>query len=185
MNLKILFIENIPWLQRVWWLQVVDSRGMTLTQRKLQEKILNSQNFFTNFLNSQNSWNSLLAIETLEPLQTSLLPTSTLGGSIWVLFIAKTLGYQEGFMPLMSSRCMQEVNLLSSSSFGHMGNESSCFLLLRTEHYSLFFFFLLDKHKETIVQIYRCTKDFWNLLSRLTHRSSVKDKLRVYVWIIW
>ena len=89
MNLKILFIENIPWLQRVWWLQVVDSRGMTLTQRKLQEKILNSQNFFTNFLNSQNSWNSLLAIGTLEPLQTSLLPTSALMKKVEAAYIGE------------------------------------------------------------------------------------------------
>ena len=40
-------------------------------------------------------------------------------------------------------------------------------------HYILFF--LLDKHREKIVQIYICIKDSWNLLSRLTHRSSLND----------
>ena len=29
MNLKILFIENIPWLQRVVEYKLVDSKGMT------------------------------------------------------------------------------------------------------------------------------------------------------------
>ena len=61
-----------------------------------------------------------------------------------------------------------------------------------TMHYSFFsfsfFLYILQiffSWINTKRQIHRCTKDFWNLLSGLTHRSSVKDKLRVYIWIIW
>ena len=35
MNLKILFIENIPWLQRVVEYKLVDSRGMTQSDESL------------------------------------------------------------------------------------------------------------------------------------------------------
>ena len=79
------FENNFYWkytlITESWWLQVVDSRGMTLI--KLKENFLNSQNNFCNSLiffslaaNSlQHSWNPL--------------PSSALGGSLWALFIAK------------------------------------------------------------------------------------------------
>ena len=133
---------------------------MTLTQRKLQEKILNSQNFFTNFLNSQNSWNSLLAIETLEPLQTSLLPTSllptsALGGSLWALFIAKAwrlyaldvfhvyAGDKFTFFFFISSHG-QWVILLFTLKDGFYYSQNT-----------ILFFFSLDNHKRATLQMYK------------------------------
>ena len=56
MNLKILFIENIPWLQRVDDYRLVDSRGMTQVMNTTDwKKKITRENFWTlKFLHSLN-----------------------------------------------------------------------------------------------------------------------------------
>ena len=64
--------------------------------------------------------------------------------------------------------------LLSFEFFFFLHTSQSLFTLFSLYLFYILFF-LVDKYKKTIVQIYRCTKDSWNLLSGLTHRSSIKD----------
>ena len=104
-----------------WWIQVVDSRGMTLTQRKVQEKIFELSEFLHSLI-FFCSWSYLFW--TLEPLPDSCsllnsFPNSASGRSLGVLFIAEALGFKKALFLWFLPRVwrLQKVRFFSSSSF--------------------------------------------------------------------
>ena len=83
------------------WQQRNDSNSKKFTKENFWTLRIFSLIFWT-LKTLETFLSSLLAVGTLEPL-----PTSASGGSLWAIFIAEALGFQEGFMPLMSSTCME------------------------------------------------------------------------------
>ena len=91
-----------------WWIQVVDSRGMTLTKRrKLQEKIFE----LSEFLHSVIFFLLLeLSLRNLESLPSSwTLAQFCLRKKPWSSIYSRGSRLQEGFVSLISSTCMKIV----------------------------------------------------------------------------
>ena len=103
--MKILFIEIYLDYRELMttgcWQQRNDSNSKKFTKENFWTLRIFSLIFLT-LKTLETFLSSLLAVGALEPL-----PTSALEGSLWALFIIEALGFQEGFMLLMSSTCME------------------------------------------------------------------------------
>ena len=169
--MKILFIENIPWLQRVDDYRLLTAEEwLELKEENYKEKIFELSEFLHSlifFLILKLSWNlPKLSLGCWRSLPSSWNSLGYWNSASWRslgdLFIAEALGLKKALSLWCLPRVwrLQEVRFFSSFSFYHMANESStCFLLLShskrrkllfTKHYFLFFIFF-------ILYIYICS----------------------------